>query len=435
MLQMESASCKSLEQGLVQGLAKKGLTSARLIRGLGIEQGHALHGCMRARYPGLTISYDFLTMQPEAAKKYEQPPRIIPSVHIQHKKVSSEACKAISLGEQTALQTSVPKPRTLTVEALEQHDQKETSGPCELRQFACGDCQHWWWRMVLKTKPVSRCRGSGGCGSIRYDALPRDKEFGIGRCICPNTRCKRKFYAYCEATDELECRKCGTPSKPYIHPRWRKRRRGARLNAGAKPFRPRPNYRDRDLQPAQFRSQEGSMESLGPTFYPATQGGAVYFGGGGGIRSIEGSLAGLSLSEDETPPQPPPPQRQPRPRRKPRIFNASQPHESDGNTMTTFLTQVDFEKTGEEVALDYDSDDDDEKIGACNFECFDSDCEHEYVSLVRMKDMAPCYKCGRMNRPLSWAPPRDIRRETNNKHSCSRCGGSGNCPNLQQDNW
>ena len=295
--------------------------------------------------------------------------------------------------------------------------------------------------MVLKTKPVSRCRGSGGCGSIRYDALPRDKEFGIGRCICPNTRCKRKFYAYCEATDEFKCRKCkyDTLCKPYIHPRWRKRRAGARLNPGAKPFRPRPNYsRDRDPQPAQFRSQGGSQ---GPNFYPESQergGTAGYYTGGEGeayyIAVLQDSVQALQVCGDKTPPPPPPPsQRQPRnqPKQKRRIFNASQPHESDGGTMTTFLTQVDFEKTGEEVVLDYDSDDDEERVGACTFEC---DCKHQYGSRGRMQDQAPCFKCGQMNSPLSW-DPRNIRRKTDAKHFCSRCMGKGNCPNLQQINY
>ena len=64
-------------------------------------------------------------------------------------------------------------------------------GPCELRQFGCGYCRQSWWRTVLKSKPVSRCRNC----QQHYDALPRNKEFGFGRYHCTKPSCGRKFFA------------------------------------------------------------------------------------------------------------------------------------------------------------------------------------------------------------------------------------------------
>lgn len=97
--------------------------------------------------------------------------------------------------------------------------------------------------------------------------------------------------------------------------------------------------------------------------------------------------------------------------------------------MSTFLSQMDFDTNGEEVVLDYGSDDDEEKVGACKFECFS--CSNEYTVICRMMDQAKCYNCDVENRPLSWAPPRNIQSETNSTHSCSRCNGKDRCPNLR----
>ena len=59
--------------------------------------------------------------------------------------------------------------------------------------------------------------------------------------------------------------------------------------------------------------------------------------------------------------QPTPKQPEITARKKPKPFNPSSVHEPTGGTVSTFLTQIDFEKEGEYVDLDYDSDDDDEK--------------------------------------------------------------------------
>lgn len=384
-------------------------------------------------------------LQVEGHKKYtEQPPKYLPSEHIEHKRVSKETFKEMNKRDQKRLQ---PSGAVLSIDALERHDMKHTTGPSQLRQFGCPKCQQSWWRHVLKSKPVSRCKGKE-CGNARYDALPRDKEFGIGRCLCSNELCGREFYAYCEASETLKCRKCKSDCKPLIHPMWRRRARKA-LNPDAKPFTP-PNR----------RSQQSSYEDLGPTgphFMPMSQasddddlqydwGGYDLLsgfsdmdlggGGGGGGGASGGARRGGPLargggSGDRGAARgSPPTAARKQKKEKRRIFNASSVHDPSGGTVSTFLSQVDFDDgNGTEVDLDYDSDDDDEKVGVCKLEC---DCGNEYTVVMKMVNQAKCHHCGRINNPLRWEPPRGILKTSSAKHSCSLCNGHGHCPNLSE---
>ena len=116
-----------------------------------------------------------------------------------------------SVDEQRGI--SQQKPISLTKEALQEHERLTT--PKELRQFACGQCQNVWWRVVLSIKAVSRCNRC----KVRYNALPREKQYGIGRFVCPFDKCDNVFYGRCHAGSERRCHDCGTiVSKPYIHP-------------------------------------------------------------------------------------------------------------------------------------------------------------------------------------------------------------------------
>ena len=258
---------------------------------------------------------------------------------------------------------------------------------------------------MLKNKTVSRCRGDF-CHYQRYDALPKEKEFGIGRFLCPNQSCKREFYGYCEATDIKKCRKCGTDAKPYIHPKWikrsRKKQQQRKLNPNAQTFRPASPARPKDA---------------GPVFYP--------------ISELGGNLPPM---EDLHLGSPPPPYTATSPLVPPtsykrRIFNPSLPHISTGSTISTFISQCDFDRNGIEVDLDYDPEVDDAAVGACSFKC---SCNNEFTVLCRMMDQAECFQCHSLISPLHWAPPRELEHRTNSPHSCSRCQPNGECPNLQE---
>lgn len=337
----------------------------------------------------------------KAAKKFEESPMYLPSSHIKDKKVSREAVKEMKKEDQRRLQRAGVSP--LTIDALEKHDRKHTTGPCGLRQFGCGACHHSWWRTVMKSKPVSRCRGHT-CGGKRYDALPREREFGIGRCMCPT--CDRVFFAYCEGSETLKCRKCKTNCKPHIHPKWRKKRtRSGVLNPNAASFSPSRN-RPRRAPPVR--------ENPGPQFMPVSEVGSF------NVQELVSSLPEINHQRAD--------RGRPEPRMKRRIFNASMAHTCTGSTVSTFLSQIDFdtESNMHEVMLDYDSEDD-ETPGPCKFEC--AECGNEYTVLVRMVDAAECYRCGTKNHPLQRTLG-DIQKTSNAKHSCELCNGNPNCPNL-----
>ncbi len=336
--------------------------------------------------------------------------------------VTKEARKAMEVEDQARLQaTGGGRGDVLILEALEAHDAK--SGPCALRQFACPKCLHSWWRTVLKSKPVSRCNQN--CGATRYDALPRSKEFGIGRFKCPNRQCGRKFFAHCDAMDRLECRKCGSLAKPYIHPKWRKRVRKSQLNPRANSFNPQ----DRRGSDRRTREEEPGplFEPVAPLPYqPGYQPGYTPYDTDSSSSTpydTDSSPSNLPRNRPRQPKQP-----QIRSRIRPRIFNPSEVHVSTGSTVSTFLSQVDFENEGEGVDLDYVYEDDEEVASPCRFECFE--CDNEYTVKCRMIDTAKCFKCQEVNRPMGRAAPGEIEARSNAKHQCSRCNGSGNCPNM-----
>lgn len=379
----------------------------------------------------------------------------------------------MNLDDQRRLSGS--KVSTLTMEALDAHDAKERTGPCQLRQFGCPLCMRTWWHNVLRSKPVSRCRG-GHCGNQRYDALPRCKEFGVGRFLCPNTHCGRRFFGYCEATNILQCRKCGTPSMPYIHPKWRKNR--SNLNPKPKAVIPRFKFEevsfpdigrlsleddDRLPMPTELRApsltshstiniecntSEVDMSEADPSESDDSEIDAISQASSDWLIPTIRSTATLSDSDDDTFSQcsysavlqrglniektPSTPEKQLPPQTQPyrqRIFNASEVHEPTGGTISTFLTQLDFEIAGEEVVLDYDEDVDDDQVGNCKFECVN--CNNGYAVICRMQDTAACFNCHTSNRPLNWAAHRaQSYPGPDCKHNCSRCNGIGHCPNL-----
>ncbi|KAL4218303.1 hypothetical protein ACF0H5_023039 [Mactra antiquata] len=98
--------------------------------------------------------------------------------------------------------------------------------PSEWRQFVCATkkCKQksWWGRRVPERKPVSRCNNC----SIRYDALSRDQEFGVGlfQCICGHKfkafammdvgiLIHELVYEHCGKSENY-CYKCGVVCNP-----------------------------------------------------------------------------------------------------------------------------------------------------------------------------------------------------------------------------
>ena len=293
---------------------------------------------------------------------------------------------------------------------------------------------------MLKHKPVSRCRGDK-CSAQRYNPVPKEKEFGIGQYHCP--RCNRFFFAHCEFTDILDCRKCKQPcTNPVIHPKWRKRRRpqnsGRRLlNPNAQPFHPRTRTGDTGQQPVQFTATRTIYSERGMNGKSFRHSGEPQPGKGfrftpsagtgymtGGPPSHSWYRTECFERETRTGPR-----RLSLPQRCKRkhVFNPSTPHQSTGSTISTFLSQDDHQS---ECDLDYDDDIDDDSPYPRRFVC--RGCGSKYTVRCKMRNTALCYACNTDNSPLGPASAEEIDRMTSKEHSCSECpkSGIGNCPNL-----
>ena len=90
--------------------------------------------------------------------------------------------------------------KDLTSENLQKLDRQYEEH--EKRQFSCASCRKNWWRVVPVRKPVSRC---STCNT-KYNALPRDKEFGIGHHQC---ECGHTFPGFTSYGVTSPCYRCG----------------------------------------------------------------------------------------------------------------------------------------------------------------------------------------------------------------------------------
>lgn len=71
-----------------------------------------------------------------------------------------------------------------------------------------------------------------------------------------------------------------------------------------------------------------------------------------------------------------------------------------------------------------------EGVFICFFVC---QCGKKYTVRCTMQDTAPCYSCGDPYVPsCHFEPRKKIVRKTNQKHNCSSCNGSGDCPNMRR---
>lgn len=225
------------------------------------------------------------------------------------------------------LKEGTESPYLLTEAALKKHN--IITGACVLREFACGPCDRYWWSVVPITKAVSKCHRC----NVKYDALPLDKEFGIGRYICQNENCNNTFYrTRCEATQEQTCFNCkNVVRNPYIHPSLRFIRQRKPLNPNVPAFVPPP--------PAQHWQQPLPIQRQIPYFgliLPTIEIGCDKEK----ISKKNSEPTDISESTLATPEQsflvPAPIQT----KQKKRVINASTPHFSTGSTVSTFLSQI-----------------------------------------------------------------------------------------------
>ena len=300
-----------------------------------------------------------------------------------------EAARVIHDQTQSQLHREGERCVPLTAEALRRHDLNTS---CELRQFACQPCDNPWWRTVLMCKPVSKCRECG----VRYNALDREKEFGIGRFICP---CSNMFYARCQATDSHRCRGCKHDvSSPYIHPRFKRRPKLSQPHFYPKLEHPR-FHGPRVVNASTPHNSTGSTLS---TFLTQWDEMSEYV-----------DLDSGSDSDDSDDPD----------------------SNGGGSDQWQFRNEGGENNSGSDSSNGGDSDGDsnggksmDKGVGACSFKC--PKCHHTFTVICRLTDRADCYKCGEEVKPHSWSPRRQIQCKSNHKHSCSVCQGKGHCPNL-----
>ncbi|KAH9488592.1 hypothetical protein Btru_061705 [Bulinus truncatus] len=74
------------------------------------------------------------------------------------------------------------------------------------RQFACKPCERSWWRKVPLRKEVSKCLK---CDK-RYEAIPREKEWGWGQFYCDGEGCGVDFQGFgVMGMTKSMCHRCG----------------------------------------------------------------------------------------------------------------------------------------------------------------------------------------------------------------------------------
>lgn len=198
------------------------------------------------------------------------------------------------------------------------------------RLFACAPCDHYWWRRTPERKEVSKCHMC----QVRYDPVPRDKEWGWALFKCPS--CQNEFGGFCGMWQTSPCYKCHKMVSPYcVQPPTKGHTRrttnthrcnnpdcqcGANLTGG-------PGRRVQALPRQLFVVTDGDLRNTDP-----------------------GSEADYDLSQAETGADvyyEPLPETcvHPSTRRAqhlPKVIVASRPHDSSGSTVDTFLTQGDL---------------------------------------------------------------------------------------------
>ena len=289
--------------------------------------------------------------------------------------LSQEALQVLSEQDQEKLLREGTQ-YLLTPEALRKHD--ILTGALELRQFACESCDNVWWKTVPRTKLVSKCRKC----MIKYDALHRDKEFGIGRYRCTN--CNHSFFSRCEATTERPCFNCDyTVRTPYIHPKFKPvHRQRTPKDPTMSPYQP-PKYEVQPRQPTQapFVTGMSLVPVLGTlSLVPSPLPGPIKKS-----ISVSDSTSGntgknVAATHQATHQAP----HAVKVKHRKKVINASKVHDSTGSTASTFVTQIErptyvhiTEEFGDDIPVvisDIESDDEDVIVCESSTE-FETDSE------------------------------------------------------------
>ncbi|XP_059174304.1 shiftless antiviral inhibitor of ribosomal frameshifting protein homolog [Physella acuta] len=209
-----------------------------------------------------------------------------------------------------------------------------------VRQFACRACNKSWWKKVPARKEVSKCNRC----KVKYDPIPRDKEFGIGKFLC---ECGNEFTGFGEMNvTSSKCYKCGqmVPVDHMLPPR-KDRPRKTRLPHSCNGVNCPGHAHDADdvalvTNFGRMQIQDPGAAGYGrwggnsPGGVPggsAPCGGPGSYGGSGSYAGSPGSRRGLAAGNV-----------QPvcvHPKAGNQIRTFSERHRSTGSTVTTFLSQ------------------------------------------------------------------------------------------------
>ncbi|GFO42021.1 repressor of yield of denv protein homolog [Plakobranchus ocellatus] len=114
--------------------------------------------------------------------------------------------------------------RSLRIDSQNLASILENGFESSVRMFGCGSCVRTWWKRVPVRKEVSRCHRC----KVKYDPIPKDKEWGWGKFECP---CGNEFtgYAIMGLTESI-CFKCNTscPVKNILPPKRRTKSKKSR---------------------------------------------------------------------------------------------------------------------------------------------------------------------------------------------------------------
>ncbi|KAK3786622.1 hypothetical protein RRG08_027580 [Elysia crispata] len=198
-----------------------------------------------------------------------------------------------------------------------------------VRMFGCGKCTKAWWRRVPVRKEVSRCHTC----KTKYDPIPRNKEWGWGKFLCP---CGNEFTGHATMGETKSvCYKCNMscPVDHILPPKRRSKKPKSRTPHSCNGT----NCYNRDADD-DFHHNGNIHADYGPAPHYSS------------MNSLSGSFADMSLSNDNgvtgssgAYPGPAPIPRCTHPRSqqaaKKKLRYESTRHISTGSTVTDVLSQ------------------------------------------------------------------------------------------------